>query len=169
MSGSPRPPRVPAGQAGLGTFILSALIHHSEKLRSRTSDGRRSSEGGGGVQGRRAPASRTRSRGHTRTHRDTCPQGSPSQTQRWGSYWGPAPRAPLLGRHSIQPHGEGCERRHSREARGAPISGGAGGPADTPAPGHQPRARPARGPLGGRQSGLLGGPLSAQPHGPKCG
>lgn len=51
---------------------------------------------GMGVQGRWALASRTPSRGHTRTHRDTCPQESLSQTQSRGSYWGPA-RGPLCG------------------------------------------------------------------------
>ena len=121
--------------------------------------------GGAGFQGRRAPASRTPSRGHTGTHRD--PQrhmspGKPVTDSEPGFLLGAGPEGPSGGRHSIQPQGEGCERRHSREAWGAPISGGAGGPADTPAPGRQPRASPARGPLGGRQSGPLGGPLSSQ-------
>ena len=101
---------------GPGTWVLSAPIHHSQKLRGRTSNGKRPSGGRGGVQGRRAPASRTPSRGHTWTHRDTCPQGSLSQTQSRRSSWGPALRAPLLGRHSVQPQGGGCEHRRSRQA-----------------------------------------------------
>ena len=50
---------------------------------------------------------------------------------------GPALQVPLLGRHSIQPQGGGCEHRKSTGAQGAPICGGAGGPPDTPAPRRQ--------------------------------
>ena len=57
---------------------------------------------------------------------------------------GPALRAPLLGRHSIQPQGGGCKHRQSMEAQGAPICGGAGGPPDTPAPGCQPHTWASR-------------------------
>ena len=139
MSGSPRPSRVPAGgRAGLGTLVLSAPIHHSEKLRSRTSDGRRSSGGGVGSRGDgpQLPEPRpedTHRPTETHVFREAC-----HRLRAGVLTGGPALRAPLLGRHSIQPQGGGCEHRQSTEAQGAPIRGGAGGPPDTPAPGRQP-------------------------------
>ena len=78
-----------------------------------------------------------------RTPRDTCAQGSLSQTQSQGSYWGAGPAGPSAG-HSIQPQGGGCKHRQSMEAQGAPICGGAGGPPDTPAPGCQPHTWASR-------------------------
>lgn len=81
-----------------------------------------------------------------------------------GLLLGPAPGGPLLGRHSVQPQGGGCEHRQSTQAQGAPSVRVLGAP--TPPASWTPALAMA---LGGRQSGLLGGPLSAQPHGPKCG
>jgi len=71
----------------------------------------------------------------TRTHRPTetrVPREACHRLRAGVLTGGPALQVPLLGRHSIQPQGGGCEHRKSTGAQGAPHLWGCWGPSRHP-------------------------------------
>ena len=120
---------------------------------------------GSGVQGRQAPDSRIPSRGHKDPQRQVSP-GKLVTDSELGFLLGGQPCGSLCWVDSqSSPRVEGVSTERARRHR-EPPSVGVLGALPTP---QLPDASPAHGPVGGRPSGPLGGPLSTQPHGPKCG
>ena len=113
---------------------------------------------GSGVQGRQAPDSRIPSRGHTDPQRHVSLGKLVTDSEPGFSLGGRPCRSLCWVDTQSSPREEGVSTERARGHR-EPPSVGVLGALPTP---QLLDASPTRGPLGGRQSGPLGGPLSSQ-------